>query len=240
MMLNDYDYLTLCLYAIRVGKKNSEWRLAYGVVTPVQNKMPKPIESGSNELGACEHGKISMRKVFYSCERDIILGVFNDLMNGVSLKDSFTKWGIDTSILHFDVKFTQNVVDENWGEEQILSRQLSYTRRVSMIDPKQLFEKDGKIPSDVDKAIQRLEERLNEETGLPFGEKFDHVGNLDIVIAPDRDAAGRPLIECLWEKGEPCVQHVIIKKGLLKIGDELTVNIICKSMLFPLNVASSE
>lgn len=231
-MLAGFDYMTISIYALRVGKNNKEWHVAYGLVTPAPDKMLAPIVTGSNQLGSCEFGKkserLSIRRVIWSGDRDIVLGVYEDLVNGISLKSSLLRHGVDTSKFDYDVSYTQESNYEEWGQEPILNGQPSFTHTIQMIDPARLFEKDGKIPDDVEKALRTLENYLKEQTHLPFGEYFDHVGNLEIVVAPDRDAAGRPLVECCWEKGKPFVQHVFIKKELIEAGDALTVNIVCK------------
>lgn len=231
-MLASFDFLTICIYALRVGKNSKEWRVAYGLVTPAPDKMPKPIVTGSNQLGSCVFGKkserLSIRKVIWSGERDIVLGVYQDLVNGVSLKTSFLKWGVDTSQFDYDVSYTQESIYEEWGQEPILDGQSSFTQTIQMIEPARLFEKVGKIPDDIEKALALLEAFLKEQTQLPFGVQYDHVGNLEIVVAPDRDAAGRPLVECCWEKGTPFVQHVYIHEKLVEAGDVLTVNVVCK------------
>ena len=231
-MLVSFDYMTISIYVLRVGRESKEWRVAYGLVTPDSEKMAKPIVTGSTQLGSCAFGKkserLSVRKIIWSGERDTVLGVYDDLVNGTSLNTSFHKWGVDTTGLDYDVFFTQDSNYEEWGQEPILDGQLSYTQTIQMIDPATLFEKEGKLPDDVEKALGTLEIYLKEQTRLPFGERYNHVGNLEIVIAPDRDAAGRPLVECCWEKGTPFVQHLYIHKALIDAGDVLTVNIVCK------------
>lgn len=229
-MLEGFDYMTISIYALRVGKNSKEWRIAYGLVTPAPEKMPKPIVSGSTQLGSCEfekkNEKLSIRKVIWSGERDIVLGIYEDLVNGISLKSSYQKWGVDITDFDYDVSFTQESNYEKWGQEPILNGQLSFTQTVQMIDPAKLFEKEGKIPDDIEKALGTLEAYLKGQTQLPFGEQYDHVGNLEIVVAPDRDAAGKPLVEYLWEKGTPFVQHVLIHSGLIEADDVLTVNVV--------------
>ncbi len=231
-MLVSFNFMTISIYALRVGKNSMEWRVAYGLITPSPDKMPKPIVLGSNQIGSCVFGKkserLSIRKVIWSGERDIVLGVYEDLVNGVSLKASFLKWGVDTSQFNYDVSFTQESNYEEWGQEPILGSQSSFTQIIQMIDPARLFEIDGKIPDDIEKASALLEDYLKEQTHLPFGERYDHVGNLEIVVALDRDAAGRPLVECCWEKGTPFVQHVYIHEKLVEMGDVLTINVVCK------------
>ena len=61
-MIN-FKYLTICLFALRVGNKNEDWKLAYGYITPTLDKMDSPIVTESKQIGTCEHGKLSIRKI---------------------------------------------------------------------------------------------------------------------------------------------------------------------------------
>lgn len=223
-----FDYLTLCLFALRIGKSGEKWRVAYGIITPAHEKMDSPILSGSSQIGTYSKGKLSMRKVIWVDEQDTILGIYEDLAKGISLKNSFDKWGIDISSWDFDVVYSQEAIDEPWGAEHILTNQMSYSRSICMLNPLKLFEKDNEVPNDAEKALEIIEKYLRNQTYLPFGDKYDHVGNLDIVISPDRDAMGKPLVETRWEKGNPFVQHVKLHKELVENDDELLINIICK------------
>jgi len=223
-MLNfDFENLFICIFALRIGK-NDKWRLAYCIVTPAQEKMNELVVSGSSKLVS----NISIRNVKWSGEQDVILGIYDDLSHGISLKSSLDIRGVESSLLDFDVEYSQEAVIEPWGNEQILNSQLSYTKSVSMLNPLKLIEKDGQIPDNAKKLLQELENYLSKQTKLPFGKKFDHVGNLDIIIAPDRDSMGRPLVENHFEKGKPFIQHIKLHKELLKTDDELLINIICK------------
>ena len=223
-----FENMVICLFCLRIGKSSEPWRIAYGLVTPSQTIMPKPSVSETEDIGSCKHGRMSIRKVIFSEKSETINGIFDDLAKGISLKNSFVQRGIDTSDLGFDVTYYQEAVPREWGIERVLDDQVTYTKSICMLDPTDLFEKKGSKPEDVEKAIEKLENKLKEKTKLPFGDKYNHVGNLDIVIVPDRDDAGRPLVECPWEKGNPCIQRIKIKRQLLQTGDELFVNIVCK------------
>ena len=222
-----FQYMTICLFGLRIGKGNEDWRLAYGVVSPAIEKMDVPSASGSTQLGSCEHGRMSIRKVLWSGERETVIGIYDDLASGMSLKTTFTNHGVDVTKLEFDIIYTQTGFTEPWGTENVTGCQKAYTKKITMLDPRQLIEKNGKVADDAEKAVEQIEKYLKTQTGLPFDERFDHVGNLEIIIVPDRDEAGRPLVELNWEKGTPFKQHVKIRKDLLESGDELTVNIVC-------------
>ena len=223
----DFQYMSMCLFGLRIGKNNENWRLAYGIVSPAIEKMNEPSVSGSTQLGSCEYGKMSIRKVLWSGEREIVLGIYDDLVLGMSLKTTFSRHGVDITKLDFDLGYTQSGFVEPWGTEYVTGCQRAYTKKVTMLAPNQLVEKGGKIAKDADKCISLIETYLKKQTGLPFDERYDHVGNIEIVIVPDRDEAGHPLIEMNWEKGKPFYQHIRVHKELLEVGDGLIINIVC-------------
>lgn len=226
-MMIDFQYMSICLFGLRIGKDNENWRLAYGIVSPAIEKMDEPSVSGSTQLGSCEYGKMSIRKVLWSGEREIVLGIYDDLVSGMSLKTTFSRHGVDITKLDFDLGYTQSGFVEPWGTEYVTGCQRAYTKKITMLDPSQLVVKGGKIAKDADKGIGLIETYLKKQTGLPFDERYDHVGNLEIVIVPDRDEAGHPLIELNWEKGKPFYQHIRVHKELLEVSDELIINIVC-------------
>lgn len=223
----DFEYMTICLFGLRMGKKSEKWRIVYGVVSPAMEKMDTPTASGSTQLGGCEHGKLSVRKVIWSGEREAVLELYDDLIDGKSMKASLSKQGVDIRNLEFDMEYAQADIEEPWGTENVMGCQKAYTKKVVMIDPEELFVKDGKKAKDAEKALKTLEGYLQKQTGLPFDERFDHVGNMEVVIVPDRDEAGRPLVELEWVKGKPFHQKISISKLLLEVGDNLTVNVVC-------------
>lgn len=72
-MLVSFDYMTISIYVLRVGRDSKEWRVAYGLVTPDSEKMAKPNVTGSTQLGSCAFGqkseRLSVRKIIWSGER---------------------------------------------------------------------------------------------------------------------------------------------------------------------------
>ena len=211
---------------MRIGKsKNQTWRVVYGAFTPCLEKMDEPFISESSSPGSCEWGKLSVKKIVWASERDVILGIFSDLSSGMSLKTSFEKWGVNTDRMTIDVCYNQKAIEEPWGMENILDRQLTYTRSICMLEPEKLFEKDGKITADADQALRLVEEHLQESTKLPFGERFDHVGCMDVIVEPDRDLNGKPLVGLQWIKGAPPIQRIIVSKELLDGCSEVTTNV---------------
>lgn len=229
MKLTDYPYLTIRLFILRIGKTGGKveplYRIAYGVVKPTLGKMNKLVVSQASSIGSCGSGRLAIRRVIWADDRAVVLSIFDDLSKGISLKSALTKWGIDTTELDFDVRYLQSAINQPWGVENIIDRQLTYSRTVCMLNPEELIEKDGNVPSDADAALKRIEDFLAKETALPFGTKYDHVGNLTIIVEPDRDVHGKPLVECVWEKGKPFVQWVKVNAILLNNADEVIVNV---------------
>lgn len=225
-MTDRFENMIMRLFVMRMGKSKTQvWRVVYGAFTPCLEKMDNPFVSESSSVGSCEWGRLSVKRIVWASERDAILGIFKDLSSGISLKTSLDKWGVNTDGMTFDVCYNQKAIDEPWGMENILDRQLAYTRSVSMLEPEKLFEKDGKLAKDADKALRQLEEYLKKSTKLPFGERFDHVGNMDVIVEPDRDLNGKLLVESQWLKGTPAVQYITVSKDLLKGYSEVTANV---------------
>ena len=221
---NIYDILILRLFVLRIGKKksNPQYRIFYGVISPYDEVMTSPSVSDFNELK--KYGD----KLFYSgiikmaCEKKRILGVYDDLLKGISLKEAFANWGIESPKINFDVSYNQAFVNVPWYEEKLLS-QVTYSRMACMLEPARLFEIDGKIPNNANEGLKDLDELLKKNTNLPFGSKFDHVGNLEILLTPSRDEHGRQLISCeIVDKRK--VLCVTIDETLLKNVKNVVVN----------------
>ena len=95
-----------------------------------------------------------------------------------------------------------------------------------MLEPKTLFEIDGYLleQEELDDAMRALSVKLREATGLPFDTSYDHIGNLEILIAPDQDIYGRSLVKH-WQDKESFTQHEELSSKLTDGADLVTVNI---------------
>ena len=191
------QYLILRLYVLRCKNKDV-YRIAYGSVTPAASAMTKPNVRLFNSLGSYSGNKWQYSTVVIASKAGAILGIFNDLASGKSLKSSFVKWGIDVSSIDFDVTYTSNT--EPWRSENYTDSQLIYSKVIWMLNPESLFEIDGKIPDDVDHAMQDLAKLLEKQTRLLFSSHFNHIGNLELLYTPDRDVNGKPLVNCKLNK----------------------------------------
>ena len=204
----DFKYLTICLFALRVGKKNEDWKIVYGCIAPTLDKMDSPMVSESNQIGTCEHGRLSIRKIVWSGLSENVLGIYNDLIRGISLKTAFYNHNIEVTNLNFDAVYTQEKRELPWGFETIADHQKAYTKKAIMFNPMQLFDKNGKVASDAEKARNMVEAYLDKQIGLPFNECFDRIGNLEIIIVSERDETGRPWVVLNWIKEPPFSQNI--------------------------------
>lgn len=193
------QYLILRLFILRC-KSKGVYRIAYGSVTPAASPMVKPMVRQFNQLGSYSGNKWQHSMVVIASNAGAILSVFIDLAAGKSLKTSFENWGIDVRSIDFDVTYTSDIEAEAWRCENYSESQLIYSKVVWMMNPEALFDIDGKMPADVDVAMQDLAELLEKQTGLNFSSHYNHIGNLELLYTPDRDANGKPLVECEWKK----------------------------------------
>lgn len=229
-MTDVFDNMIMHLFVIRIGKvKTQVWRVAYGLLVPCIEKMDKPYISESTSLCSCSFGadsqKIFIKRIIYASEREIVQGIFEDISSGKSLKDSFKIRGLNTDMFNFDVRYSLQGTEYPYGIEDILDSQLTYIKSVSVLEPEQLLEKDGKLPDNIDNTITVIEDFLQKKTKLPFGEKFDHMGNMDIIIELDRDPKGKSLVELQWKKSPPAYQHIKVCKELLANTSKVMVNV---------------
>lgn len=227
-MLTKISYLLLRLFILRIGKDKSKaiYRIAYGVITPNVNAMSEPNISEFSEMLSCGGKKFYTGIVTMACEREKIIGVYEDLSSGVSLKDSFAKWSISTNGMKYDVRYDADSAAVPWNWENILERQLTYSKYICMLEPQYLFEIEGELPDAgvVSKALETLSSYLTQKTSLPFNKSYDHIGNLEILISQDRDVNGKPLIESWLEKEELYMQNIKIAFALSDSYDLVTVN----------------
>ena len=112
-----------------------------------------------------------------------------------------------------------------WAEEHITAMQINYTKVACMLEPECLFEVEGIDEDAANKALGKLTEALAGRIGFPKVIMKDRIGNLEIIVAPARDANGRALVECCMEKGAPFIQKVRILSELSDKYDEITVNV---------------
>lgn len=217
-------YLIIRLFVLRCKKENI-YRIAYGAVTEFANEMPEPAVRNFNKLGTYGDYKWDYASVIMAEDAQIIKGVYNDLLNGESLKESFSKRGIKTKSLSFDVKYNPSVSASTWQAENLSERQLVYCQVANIQNVNELFASNkGVIPADVDKAISDLSAILTGTTNLPFSKKFAHIGNLELLYTPDRDEKGRPLIKSELDK-DTFAFKVTVSPELTDGIDKVTVNV---------------
>lgn len=224
----EIKHLSLRLFILRIGedKNNPIYRIAYGVVSPSDHAMEKATGSDFSKLGSYDNKKIYLASISICSEREKVLGIYDALSMGNPLKTSLNKYGIKNDSLRYDVKYIRDGVSVPWHKVNILGNQLSDSRYICMLEPKTLFEIDGYLleQEELDDAMRALSVKLREATGLPFDTSYDHIGNLEILIAPDQDIYGRSLVKH-WQDKESFTQHVELSSKLTDGADLVTVNI---------------
>lgn len=224
----EIKHLSLRLFILRIGDvKNSPiYKIAYGAVIPSDYSLEKATVSDFSQFGSYGNKKIYLGSISIFSEREIILGIYDALSIGNFLKESLDRYSISNDNLKYDVKYIRDVVSVPWHKANILGNQLSDSRYICMLEPETLFEIDGHLleQETLDGAMRTLSVKLREATGLPFDTSYDHIGNLEILIAPDQDIYGRSLVKHSQDK-ESFTQHVELSSKLTDGADLVTVNI---------------
>lgn len=223
----EIKHLSLRLFILRIGedKNNPIYRIAYGVVSPSDHSLEEATGSEFSKLGSYGNKKVFLGSISIFSEREKVLGIYDALSIGSSLKESLDRYGISNDNLKYDVKYIRNGISVPWHKANILGNQLSDSRYICMLEPETLFEIDGHLLEEaLDGAMCTLSVKLREATGLPFDTSYDHIGNLEILIAPDQDIYGRSLVKH-WQDKESFTQHVELSSKLTDGADLVTVNI---------------
>lgn len=227
----EIKHLSLRLFILRIGedKNNPIYRIAYGVVSPSDHSLEEATGSEFSKLGSYGNKKVFLGSISIFSEREKVLGIYDALSIGSSLKESLDRYGISNDNLKYDVKYIRNGISVPWHKANILGNQLSDSRYICMLEPETLFEIDGHLLEEaLDGAMRTLSVKLSEATGLPFDTSYDHIGNLEILIAPDQDIYGRSLVKH-WQDKESFTQHVELSSKLTDGADLVTVNIKLKA-----------
>lgn len=228
----EIKHLSLRLFILRIGedKNNPIYRIAYGVVSPSDHSLEEATGSEFSKLGSYGNKKVFLGSISIFSEREKVLGIYDALSIGNSLKESLRRYGISNDNLMYDVEYIRDGVPVPWHKANILGNQLSDSRYICMLEPETLFEIDGHLLEQeaLDGAMRTLSVKLSEATGLPFDTSYDHIGNLEILIAPDQDIYGRSLVKH-WQDKESFTQHVELSSKLTDGADLVTVNIKLKA-----------
>ena len=191
----EIKHLSLRLFILRIGedKNNPIYRIAYGAVVPSDHSMEKATMSEFSQLGSYGNKKVYLGSISISSEREIILGIYDALSIGNSLKGSLERYGISNDNLMYDVEYIRDGVSVPWHKASILGNQLSDSRYICMLNPETLFEIDGHLleQGELDDAMHTLSVKLREATGLPFDTSYDHIGNLEILMEDPWSSIGK-------------------------------------------------
>ena len=224
----EIKHLSLRLFILRIGedKNNPIYRIAYGVVSPSDHSLEEATGSEFSKLGSYGNKKVFLGSISIFSEREKVLGIYDALSIGNSLKNSLERYGISNDNLKYDVEYIYDGVSVPWHKANILGNQLSDSRYICMLKPETLFKIDGYLlkQEELDDAMRTLSVKLREATGLPFDTSYDHIGNLEILLAPDQDIYGRSLVKH-WQDKESFTQYVELSSKLTDGADLVTVNI---------------
>lgn len=222
----DCDYMILRLFVLRIGhaKNDRTYKIAYGVVTPSASKMSEPVYTDFTQFG--NYGKrCSVSEIKLALESNIIIAIHNDLLNGFSVKTAFDKWGVTTTKLVYDVKYSFDFANIPWSEESLADYQLNYTKVACLLDPALLFNVTGVDKDKIPTALSDLVSHISKRTHLSSKILQDRIGNLEIIVAPARDVNGRSLIECTLTKGSPFTLDINVLSALSDKYDSISVNV---------------
>ena len=222
----DFDYMILRLFVLRIGKgkTDAEYRVAYGIVSPATSKMTEAVYTNFTTLGT--FGKrYAWATILLASDTDVILSIYEDLLKGASVKDTFTRYGFDVTKLGYNVTYSQDYELIPWAEEHITEMQINYTKVACMVEPERLFEVEGIDEDAANKALDKFIEVLAGKLRISNVTMKDRIGNLEIIVTPAKDANGRALVECSMENGTTFVQKVKILSELSDKYDDITVNV---------------
>lgn len=219
------DYLIIRLFILKIGKgKEESYKIAYGVVTPTANKMTKAVYTAFTNFGSFGK-KCALGTIMFASDSDIIISIYNDLLKGVSVKTAFTKWDINTDNMNYDVTYSQDCSISPWLVEHLTICQINYTRTAYLLNQKNLFDNSGIEETRVSEALVILTNKLAERTHIANDVMQERLGNLEIIVAPARDANGRTLVQCKLKKSESFVQTVKVLSELASKYDTIATNV---------------
>lgn len=221
----DSDYMILRLYVLRIGngQKDCKYKIAYGIATPFVSGMTEPVISQFTKLGSFGK-KCSLAAILIALETDVIVSIYNDLLEGISFKLSLAKWNVDTSKMSYDVVYSQKYVNIPWFEDNVASYQINYTRVAWMLEPLQLFDVEGIDPDKKDDVLAVLTSAVSKKTHFPENIIQEKIGNLDIIVAPARNENWKMLVESSLTKGTPFVLRVNVLSELSDKYESIFVN----------------
>ena len=127
----EIKHLSLRLFILRIGegKNNPIYRIAYGVVSPSDHSLEEATGSEFSKLGSYGNKKVFLGSISIFSEREKVLGVYDALSIGSSLKESLDRYGISNDNLKYDVKYIQNGISVPWHKANILGNQLRGVER---------------------------------------------------------------------------------------------------------------
>lgn len=225
-IMKRYPKWRMRLFILRRGKgEHSAYNIAYGVFGVTDSNQPL-ISSQFSELVKCGKVKYYTAAVSVASDRSAIIGIFNDIATGISLRESLRRWGIDDSDLTFDAVYMRGAsvaplhIDSDFGDEVI------YASGFVCDNPSVLFNSGDIHPTEgeIDMSMQALAEYLSGKTTIPSDIMYERIGNLEVLNSPGRDEYGKSLVHCVRQKGNSQDQRVVVSSSLAVDCHEVIVN----------------
>ncbi len=221
------QYLNFRLFILQIDK--TTYRIVYGVAFPCDKIMPRLIITEGCRIKTKIGKKLVLKEIQIALEKDVIESIIKDLSEGCTLKNALEKVGIDASSMNFDIAYSQDFIQTPLFADYPFNTDITYSRSLCMMEPSKLLDFEGVNPEKIGDVLSEIETLLTNKTGMPFGPKFDHIGNIDLLINPTIDIKGKPLITFEYDKNLPVTQKVYILKEMIEDAEVVTVNAILVS-----------
>ena len=225
-----YTHFILQVFILQLrGKgKTTEWvnRIAYSVATPCENNTVFANMRDFNRVGSCDCYKCFLACFKMADTRQNVFAVMKDICEGKSLPDVLNNYNvIKPKSLDFDLKIEGGVFNIPWGVETVFGTETIYSNMVCLDDIDDLFKYGGVSPEQIAKVKADVAAELERQTHLPFSGLYsEHLGNVEIIVQPNREARGRALVRLGQEKDNGFRQTVEIDASQSACYDIFHVN----------------
>ena len=220
--------LQIFILQLRGKEKTAQWvnRIAYAVATPCENNTVFVNMRDFNRVGSCDYYKQFITCFKMANTRQTVLAVVKDICEGKSLPDVLADYEIEKpKTLDFDLKFEGGVFDNPWGVETVFGTETIYSNMVCLDDIDNLFKYGDITPEQITKVRADVATELEKQTHLPFTDLYsEHLGNIEIIVQPDREPKGRALVRLCQDKDNGFKQIVEIDASQSQCYDRFYVN----------------
>lgn len=233
-----YRFLKLRVFVLRIGSTNQNpvFHIAYAVAEPFSVTKALPVsvrEFKKIDLSLSYSRQSSAEKIVKRCfvavitivdRPDVICDIIAGLINGHSLADACSKWGIkppQESDLNF--YFSREVSEVPLGIVADFPGDITFSHTWRLQDPASLLTYGSIKPSDPVNGITSIARFIAESLGADTRIMARRVGNIEILFRPACDASGHSLVT--HSNQDDGKTHIVtIRKELYDGEDEVIVN----------------